>query len=140
MLAKRFRAFDAVYYSAPASVLSSIGAHADAVSADRSRCQGLPITGWEPHSFAYFRFGDLDERSQQQLRTLGRSPSKLGAHLADVVAKALGDGTVVGNASLLKLEAGDGTLGARFSLVFQLGAQIRSKQPELVVQRHHGLF
>ena len=72
------------------------------------------------------------------MRTLDRSQSKLGAHLADVVEKALGDGTVVGNASLLKLEARDGALGAKFSLVFQLGAQ--SKQPELVVRRHHGLF
>lgn len=137
MLAKRFQGFDAVYYTAPISADTS--ARIDAVSADRNRCRGLPTVGWQPQSFAYFRFGDLDRRSQEQLRALDGRQSKTGAHMAGVVENALGDGAVVANASLLALEARDGALGAKFSLVFPLVSQPASTQHlELLVRRYQG--
>ncbi len=138
MLAKRLRAFDAVYYTAPIGAGAAHSANTDAVTANRNRCLRLPTAGWQSHSFAYFRFGDLDVRSQQQLRAIDGRYSKIGAHMAGVVENALGDGVAAGNASLLELEAHEGVLGARFSLVFPLISQSGSVHPELVVQRHHG--
>jgi hypothetical protein len=139
MLAKRLRAFDAVYYTAPIGADTLTGANTDAVTSDHNRCQSLPTAGWQPQSFAYFRFGDLDVRSQQQLRALDGRQSKMGAHMAGVVENALSDAVTVGNASLWELEAHEGALGARFSLVFPLISQPGSATySELVVQRHHG--
>ena len=118
---------------------SLTGADTDAVTADRNRCQSLPTAGWHSHSFAYFRFGDLDVRSQQQLRALDGRQSKMGAHMADVVQNALDEGVSVGNASLWELEAREGTLGARFSLVLPLTSRPGSAtDSELVVHRISG--
>jgi len=140
MLARRFRAFDAVWYTAPANADFLASEQSDAVAADRQRCEGLPTDGWLPQSFAYFRFGDLDQQSQQELQALGGSRSKLGAHMAGVVEKALGDGTVAGNASLVELQvAHKGSFSAKFALVYSLVSQgLDSAAGLLVVRRQHG--
>ena len=105
VLARRFSSFDAVYYSS-SDVRSS-------------ECATPPTTGWRAESFAVFRFGDLDAKNRQELGSLGAQwrRSKLGAHLAGVVEKALAPAVVV-NASLYDLRA-PGGLGPKYSLAFQ---------------------
>lgn len=123
MLAKRFAAFDAVYYTAPVSevAVAQVAEESpkNAVSDERSRCKGLPTEGWRAQRFAYFRFGALDPESQRELQSLGARQSKMGAHMAGVVDRSLGGGKMALNASLLPLPVSTG-VGAKFSLVYSL--------------------
>ena len=136
MLAKRFPAFDAVYYTAPVGdVAAAPDSPENAVSAERSRCTGLPTEGWRRERFAYFRFGDLDPESVQSLQSLGARQSQMGAHMAGVVDRSLGEGPVARNASLLPLPVSRG-VGAKFSLVYSLAGPAAG--PPLAVRRGGG--
>ena len=134
MLAKRLRAFDAVYYTAPVGADTLTGADTDAVTADRTAVRVFQrLVGTRTALRTSVSETLMCGASNSCVPLTEGSPK--WAHMADVVQNALDEGVTVGNASSGNWRLAKARWGARFSLVFPLTSTWLATHSELVVHR-----